>query len=270
MNVCEYVLIRVAPDPIRDEAVNVGVALYHPVAGGFVGVRINPDWRRVRQLSPLFDETDLAGLQEDLLSRLSGAEPHWLSREYLIGLSQESFSHSLQFTAPRAVLTRDPAAELDRLYENYAAGIRAAAEVPAGRRRGILLHLEGVFRQERVLQHLNRRVAAADWLGAPDRFRFDFHYAGRDAAPHFIQAVPLEDEGAVKQLCFTVGRLREHLKALDVVSFDDLQAAALPEPPQPDDREYHRELLASVGVRALALEAAAGEAARIRAALGFG
>ncbi|MGH9416284.1 MAG: DUF3037 domain-containing protein [Terriglobales bacterium] len=276
MNVCEYVLIRVAPDPIREEAVNVGVALYHAVEGGFVGVRINPDWRRVRQLSPLFDEADLTGLQDDLLSHLRCAEPAWLSREYLIGLSQESFGHSLQFTAPKAVLTRDPAAELDRLYESYVAGIRSAQEVSAGRRRGIVLYLEGIFRQERVLQHLGRRVGAADWLGAPDRYRFDFHYASRGGAPHFIQAVPLDDEGAVKQLCFTVGRLRQRVADLDVASFDDFPAVApaaapaeLPHLSLPEDCDYHRELLASAGVRALALEAAAGEAARIRAALGL-
>ncbi|MGH9393914.1 MAG: DUF3037 domain-containing protein [Terriglobales bacterium] len=263
LQACEFVLIRVAPDPIRNEAVNIGVALFQPQLGGFVGVRINPELHRVRQLSPWFEAGDLDGLEADLLAHLQTPSPAWNSREYLLQLSQEGFSHSLQFTPPAAVLTLDPAAELERLYREYAAPIAFPRSFEAGARRKILLHLERVFAQERILHRLARNVGAAQWLGGPDRFRFDFQYPDRAGHPCMIQALPADsDEGAVKELCFTVARLRTRVDALDVASFSEAEAA-LPASGG-DPRAYHRELLAGAGVRVLALEQAAAEAARIR------
>ena len=271
--VCEYVLIRLAPDPVRGEHVNIGVALYAAEAGGFTGVRINPNFGvRARQLSPLFDPADLAGLEADLLERLRTAAPPWRSREYFLELAQETFSHCLQLTPPAAVLTLDPAAELDRLYRQYAAPLTAPeTALQAGRRRRILRHLHRVFTEERVLAHLQRNLRAGEWLDAPDAFRFDFHYQAAGLR-HLIQAMPLGGEEApVKALCFTVGRLRAALGKLDVAAFsDDDPPAEEPDAPAPllaDPRRFHRSLLDDAGVRLLTLAQAPAEAARIRAAL---
>jgi len=273
MSACEFVLIRIAPDPIRNEAVNIGVALYDPAAGGFAGVRISPDLRRLRQLSPLFEEGDLAGLEADLLARLqapAAAEQFWRSREYFLQSAQESFSHAVQLSAPAVVLTADPAAELDRLYQQYAAPIvvPATAVVVSSARRAILRHLQRVFTEERVLQHLGRNVRAGEWLGEPDAFRFDYHYQP-NGLHHALQAIPLaSDETAIKELCFTVTRLRSRLgglgSGLDVAGFDQ-PAAALSAP----TADYHRGLLTDAGVRIMTLAEAPAEAARIRAALGI-
>ncbi|HVA64140.1 MAG TPA: DUF3037 domain-containing protein [Terriglobales bacterium] len=273
MSACEFVLIRIAPDPIRNEADNIGVALYDPAAGGFAGVRISPDLRRLRQLSPLFEEGDLAGLEADLLARLqapAAAEQFWRSREYFLQSAQESFSHAVQLSAPAVVLTADPAAELDRLYQQYAAPIvvPATAVVVSSARRAILRHLQRVFTEERVLQHLGRNVRAGEWLGEPDAFRFDYHYQP-NGLHHALQAIPLaSDETAIKELCFTVTRLRSRLgglgSGLDVAGFDQ-PAAALSAP----TADYHRGLLTDAGVRIMTLAEAPAEAARIRAALGI-
>ncbi len=256
---CEYVLIRVAPDPVRNEHVNIGVALFAADAGGFTGVRINADLRRARQLSPLFDAGDLAGLEADLAARLHTAAPPWSSRAYLLQLAQESFSHSLQFTAPSAVLTADPAAELDRLFQAYAAPPPALERpLEAGARRRILQHLQRVFTEERVWARLERNVRPGEWLGEPDSFRFDFAYTP-GGARHVIQALPLPEdcEAAVKELCFTVERVRARLGFLDAAVF----AAASPPPPA-----YPRRLLEHSSIRLLGLDDAAAEAGRIRAA----
>ncbi|HEY7837245.1 MAG TPA: DUF3037 domain-containing protein [Terriglobales bacterium] len=272
MSACEFVLIRIAPDPIRNEAVNIGVALYDPAAGGFAGVRISPDLRRLRQLSPLFEEGDLAGLEADLLARLqapAAAEQFWRSREYFLQSAQESFSHAVQLSAPAVVLTADPAAELDRLYQQYAAPIAAPATAAvSSARRAILRHLQRVFTEERVLQRLGRNVRAGEWLGEPDAFRFDYHYQP-NGVHHAIQAIPLSsDATAIKELCFTVTRLRSRLgglgSGLDVAGFDQ-PAAAL----SAQTAAYHRGLLTDAGVRIMPLAEAPAEAARIRAALGI-
>lgn len=270
MSACEYVLIRIAPDPIRDEAVNIGVALYDPVPGGFVGVRISPDLRRARQLSPWFEESDLAGLEADLRARLSAPpEPVWRSRKYFLQFAQESFSHALRLSPPTVVFTADPAAELDRLYQQYAAPLTAPATAAvASARRVILRHLQRVFTEERVLERLSRNVRPGEWLGEPDTFRFDFHYKP-NGMHHGIQAVPLvSDEAAIKELCFTVTRLRARLSSLHL----DLDVAAFDQPApalSAQTAAYHRGLLTDAGVRMMTLDQAPIEAARIRAALGM-
>lgn len=269
LSVCEYIVIRVAPDPIRNESVAIGVALFEPRAGGFSGVRVAPDLRRARQLSPTFEPADLDGLARDLEARLGTMTPEWRSREYLLRLAAEGFSHTLQFSTPTAVLTGDPAAELERLYRAYAAPPEAAAAtVAAGARRRILLHLQRVFREERIPRLAP--AAAREWLGGGDRFRFDFHYRGRrDATVHLIQAVDLgaEDESGIKDLCYTFGRLRRREAAgaprFDLAAFvESADAASLDEPAL-----YRRHLLDEAGARVLALAQAPEECARIRGAL---
>ncbi|HXE31942.1 MAG TPA: DUF3037 domain-containing protein [Terriglobales bacterium] len=263
---CEFVLIRIAPDPIRNEAVNVGVALFQPEAGGFVGVRISPGWNHVRRLAPAFDPGDLEGLEAALLERFQAAAPAWRSREYFLQLGLESFSHCLQISPPTAVLTRDPAQELDRLYHAYAApAAEPEAIVAAGARQLIRNHLNRVFREERIYDKLYRGARASLWLREPDRFRFHYHYQPRpEDTCHVIQALPLGGEdGYVKDFCFTVQRLRARLGEFDAASFEQSPPAV------GEVRDYHLELLSGAGVRALGLDKAAEEAARIRHAFGM-
>lgn len=267
LQACHYVLIRLAPNPIRNEAINIGVALYQPRGGGFAGVKVRPDLDSARALSPRFDPAVLAGLEQDILARLETVQPAWLSRGYFLDLARESFSHTLQLSDPRLVLTSDPAAELERLYAQYAAPLSAAAELAAevrGARRRVLAHLRRVFGEERVLRHLQRNARAGEWLSTPDRFRFDFAYqaAGNGRARHALQALPWSGgEAAVKELCFTVERVRRHLGGFDAAAFHD---------DAPGENEaYAAALLAESGVRMLPLAEAPAEAARIRLALGI-
>lgn len=265
---CQYVLIRLAPNPIRDEAVTVGVALFDARQGGFTGVRLLPEMTRVRQLAPQFDPAVLEGLEADLLLRLRTSEPAWLSRQYFLELAHETFSHTLRLSDPQTVLTANPAAELDRLYQQYAAPIspmpNAEAVVAGGARRRVLLHLRRVFTEERVLRHMQRNARAGEWLATPDRFAFDFHYQERGGSRqhHVIQALPwASGEGVVKELCFTVERVRRHLGQFDVAAFHDDAPA--------DDAAYVASLLSEASVRVLPLAEAAAEAGRIRASLGL-
>lgn len=259
MSACEYVVIRVAPDPIRNEAVNVGVALFESHAGGFAGVRINADWRRARQLAPLFEESDLSGLEQDLLARLRTPAPAWLSREYFLQLAQESFGLGLQLSAPAVVLTHNPEQELERLYQAYAAPLAALREgVEPGARQKILRHLHRVFSEERLLGHLRRQGRVGDWLNTEDGFRFDYYYQPRGGRRHVVQAMPVGEDGPVRELCYTVARTRQRLGGLDAAAIVD----ATPSP-------FQSEMLEESAVRVLALEQAVAEAGRIRAALGL-
>ena len=53
MKQCEFFLVRYAPDAVKNEFVNVGVAVLD--SDGFADVRMTRDWRRVRCLDPAAD-----------------------------------------------------------------------------------------------------------------------------------------------------------------------------------------------------------------------
>lgn len=260
LQACEYVLIRIAPDPVRHEQLNLGVALFQPGAGGFAGVRCNRDYRRAACLFPQFNPADLAGLEAELQAKLADRE----QRDYFVALAEETFSHSLQVSAPTRVLTRDPAAELERLFETYAATPAPAphAERAAGPRRQVLREMEQQLREAGVLHRLERGTRVGEWLGNPDDFRVDFSYQP-NGTRHILQALPLEsDASVIKEFCFTVGRIRARMASLDaagVTGFSDAGEAA--------PRRYHRDLLLNAGIRVLDIGQMAAESARIRAAL---
>lgn len=259
LQACEYVLIRMAPDPVRQEQLNLGVALYQAGTGGFAGVRCNRDYRRALCLFPQFDPADLTGIEAELQAKLADSA----QRDYFLALAEETFSHALQVTTPTRVLTHDPAAELERLFETYAATPATAhSERPVGPRRQLLREMERHFQQAEVLHRLERGVRVGEWLGNPDDFRVDFSYQP-NGTRHLLQAVPLEsDASAIKEYCFTVGRMRARMMALDAVG-----VTGTGEPGETSPRRYHRDLLLNAGIRVLEVGQMPAEAARIRAAL---
>lgn len=268
----EYFLIRIAPDPVRNEYLNIGVALYDP-QNSFAAVRLISDFQRVRCLFPGFDPADLKGLEDDLVQRLAaaGAE-RWLSREYLLEWAQECFAHALQLTPPNAVLTRDPAAEIEHLFRRYAAPPHAASgeDLRLSPRRMVLRHLQQVFDQERLTKHLQHNLRVSDLVPDPDPFRFDYHYKP-NGMHHFIQAVALgSSNAAIRELGFTTGRLQHLLPS-------GLEVTAVVDVAEPDTgseilaaRSFHEGLLREAGIQLVPLDQAHALAARIRQQLHLG
>lgn len=270
----EYFLIRIAPDPIRNESLNIGVALYDP-AGGFVGIRLVRDFQRIRCLFPGFDAADLAGLEEDLAQRLAApGDPRWLSRNYLLEWAQECFANALQLTSPNAVLTRDPVAELEELYRRYAAPPAPVADTAraGGPRRLVLQRLQQVFEEERLLARLRRNQRIADLIADRDPFRFDFYYKP-NGVHHFIQAVALGGSDAgIKELSFTAGRLQRLLRPTGGVDITAVIDAA--EEGQRDEvtaaRLFHEELLRGAGIQLVPVDQARELAGRVKHDLHLG
>jgi hypothetical protein len=269
---CEYFLIRIAPDPVRNEYLNIGVALYEPQSQ-FVAVRLISDFQRIRCLFPSFDPADLAGLEEDLIRRLSApGAVRWLSREYLLELAQESFAHALQLTPPNAVLTRDPATEVEELFRRYAAPPQALSReaVRLGPRRRVLRRLQQIFEQERLKDHLRHNLRVSDLVPDPDPFRFDYYYKP-NGVHHFIQALALGGSDAdIRELGFTTGRLQRLLPSgLEVTAVIDVA-----EPGTRSEvlaaRSFHEELLREAGIQLVPLDQAHELAARIRQHLHLG
>ena len=121
-----YSIIRFIPNPVREEALNLGVIL--------VGRDVQfADYRmlartktRMRLLAPRFDVRLIESFEDDLRS-LVGRRGFQLRLEgsstslALTGLRQISETHAnqLQFTPPRTYLASEPEAALDDLFEEF-------------------------------------------------------------------------------------------------------------------------------------------------------
>ncbi len=204
---CRYFLIRVAPDPVRHEFINIGVGLFQP-DGGFSGLKLIADDRRLRCLFPDFRlDSDLPELENHLRELIRNDPGAWLE------MAADKFSHGLTVSGAKTVLTADPAAELATLFRQYAEPPAAASgeERAQKPRRQILNTMHTVFEQSGILPHLSTQVRARQLAGGHDNFRFDYYYKPH-GTHHLLQAVSAESpENEIKTLCFTVERLRRQL-----------------------------------------------------------
>ncbi len=272
---CSYFLIRIAPDPVRQEFLNIGVALFDP-AGGFADLRLVRDYRRLQCLFPGLDlEADLPQLESALREELRRPDQ-------LLAAAEEKFALALQFTPARSVLTADPALELERLFQQYARPPALAPAAPGAAlspRRQLQIRLKDGLQQAGVLPYLNPEFHAAQLVASADTYRFDYHY--RPNGVHkLLHAVSLTaDSGAIKELSFTLTDLRARLQARGV----GLHLTAVTEAPEEFDSnegelvkagadaarrwDMHRAWLEAAEVELIAAPALPQLGARIRADL---
>lgn len=120
MKVYEYALLRVIPDAERGELMNVGIVLYcRPL--DYLGCRTRVDDARLRSLAPALD---LGGVR----NALTAIEAACCGGAEAGQAAAESPGRRFRWlTAPRSAivqpgpvhagLTKDPAKELDRLFD---------------------------------------------------------------------------------------------------------------------------------------------------------
>lgn len=261
---CEYVVLQLAPDPIRNEAVNIGIAL-RETEGDFVAVHVTPDFGRVHCLFPAFETAHLTGLKESLEAALRRDPGAWVHQ------AEETFSQSLRVGSFHGLATPDPANAARELYRRL---VRPAVETEArpaaargvGPRRRILARMRDWFEESNLLPQLRLACSAADLGIWRDPFRFDFYYRKRvpdGGHPHvFLQAVDLGGSAArIKELCFTVQSLRSHVR-------EGVEARAVHEP---DFAEHlHGAYLREAGIQLIPLVEGARLVGRVGADLGRG
>lgn len=264
-SLCRYFLVRFAPNPLRHEAITVGVGLFSE-REGFADVRLTHGDARLGCLFPGAELPDLELLEADLRQQIQAA-----GRDAFLAQAQETFSHALQITAANPVLTTDPAAELQRLYRQWAAPPAprpgSSARAPGARRR-LLRQITTAFEEERVLAHLQRDLTAAGLGGGPDPFAFDFHYRP-NGVHHLLQAVVLGGEpAALKELGYTVTRLRPRLRPRLRAQGLGLTVTGIASDPAAGGA-LDRELLAESEIELVGVAEVPELAARIRRDLGL-
>lgn len=133
METCRYIVARFVPDPVRDEAINIGVVL-QCTSRKFVACRFLDDFARVRRIRPDIETPLLRKFSDEFQERVIRFSdiysqpfiPEPLEHESVIEASfldnlSTQYGNRFQFTSPRGTLATDPIQELNHLFGIFVA-----------------------------------------------------------------------------------------------------------------------------------------------------
>jgi len=110
----ELYLLRFFPHALRDDFVTVGLLLRES-DGGFAEVRFTHDWRMLQCLAPDVEFEWFEMVEREIRGRLGNLQ----RREDLMELLSEKFGNTIEVASTKAVLTEDPAREMEVLTSMY-------------------------------------------------------------------------------------------------------------------------------------------------------
>ena len=144
---CAYHVVRYQPNLIRDEWVNIGVLLFIPEKGPENGPekntgdaplagRVRQRWLeepadlvRLRRLHPAADEELLLRLPAEFDRQFAGRE---MEAGAILEKFDETLSNAVQLAPRKGLLSRDPDAELDRIFREQVEPLREARRGAGG------------------------------------------------------------------------------------------------------------------------------------------
>jgi hypothetical protein len=177
----ELYLLRFLPHALRDDFVTVGLLLLES-DGGFAEVRFTRDWKMLQCVAPDVELEWFEMVEREIREKLWSL----LRREDLMQLMSERFGTMIEVAPTKAVLTEDPAKEMEVLTAMYL--------VPVGRgeraqqrtgRVAIVGTMKEAFAQAGVLELMQRDLDVVKYTGPGDPFRIDFGYRVGSAVKMF-------------------------------------------------------------------------------------
>jgi hypothetical protein len=236
---CAYHVVRYQPNLIRDEWVNIGVLLFIPGDGpgqgpgeGPAAGRVRQRWLeepadlvRLRRLHPAADEDLLLRLPAEFDRQFAGRE---MEAAAILEKFDETLSNAVQLAPRKGLLSRDPDAELERLFREQVEPLRetrrGAAEI---RTRGdVRARAADFFRSEKILRLMQRSVRVEEFTAPGDPMRIDFSYR-RNGTRGFVHSVALgRDPGQAKLLAYTAGAIRERLSHSEFLAVTEREPAS--------------------------------------------
>lgn len=263
-------VLRYAPNPLRDEWVNIGVLVFDPESGErrLRLVEEEDEFYRVRRLHPDADESVLPRLRDTLESLFTaeGRIVDWKNGgglEWLVELDKldKVLSAALQVADPVGTRAADLDAELERLYRDQVAVPRAAgrAGLP-GSRGNLRAYCSQVFKQARLWDRLDKSVRAAEFTFPGDPMRLDYSYR-RNGTRGFVQTLSVTRSPTdAKVLAYTAKRIQD--RGQFTPEFTAVTDVALS--PDNDRHKFVRETLREAGVEPVPLEGFAVWVAKLR------
>jgi len=207
---CSLYLVQYVPDAVRGEFLNIGLFLFSP-RENYLGCLFTDDFRRVKRFHPQADLDFLRELQQDFEQQI---DEHSDELDSYLHWMEQSFSNLVQVAPARACLLRDPAAEIQDLFNRYV-GARVEGPLPVDTRVRIKQRLRLSLVRAGVWDHLERSIPAARWTQPGDPFTFDFGYRPLETAgkPNghvkFVHSLSLaRDTELAKVLVYTMDHVR--------------------------------------------------------------
>ena len=181
MRQLELYLLRFLPHALRDDFVTVGLLLLES-DGGFAEVRFTRDWRMLQCVAPDVELEWFEMVEREIRGKLGSLR----RREELMQLMSERFGTMLDVAPTKAVLTGDPAKEMDVLTSMYLVpmGRGERAQLRTGR-VAIVNTMREAFADAGVLELMQRDLDVVKYTGPGDPFRIDFGYRVGSAVKMF-------------------------------------------------------------------------------------
>src|SRR5271157_3416024 len=168
----ELYLLRFLPHALRDDFVTVGLLLLES-DGGFAEVRFTRDWRMLQCVAPDVEVEWFQIVEREIRGRLDGLR----RREDLMQLVSERFGTMLDVGPTKAVLTEDPAKEMEVLTSMYLVPMERGERVQQRTGRVAIVHsMKEAFTDAGVLELMQRDLDVVKYTGPGDPFRIDFGY----------------------------------------------------------------------------------------------
>jgi hypothetical protein len=175
---CSLYLLRYAPDAIKGESVNIGLALVSE-DGGFAQIRFTQDWRRVKCLDPAADTDYLEAIEAEVRSRL---EEGGADRDRILHVLRNSFSNAVEVAPVKACLTVSPDQEIGNLAELYLKTHRRVGVRENAGRGAIVAQMRDEFERAGVWQMMRKKITAADYTYKGDPLKIDCGYLAQTGA----------------------------------------------------------------------------------------
>jgi chorismate mutase len=177
----ELYLLRFLPHALRDDFVTVGLLLLESDAG-FAEVRFTSDWRMLQCVAPDVELEWFEMVESEIRGRLGSLR----RREDLMQLMSERFGTMIDVAPTKAVLTEDPAKEMEVLTSIYLVPMeRGERAQPRTGRVAIVSIMKETFATAGVLELIQRDLDVEKYTGQGDPFRIDFGYRVGSAVKMF-------------------------------------------------------------------------------------
>ncbi len=200
---CSYFLLRYAPNPLREDGLNIGVLLHCPEEK-YLGCMITNSFNRIKRFDVRADRELFGALQSDFEEQIEKREDD--QEDYLRELS-ESLSNAIRLDGPRALLLAEPQAEIEDVFAR-SVGLELAQAPPRDTRLRIKQRLTAALAHAGVWERLEKKIPAERWTQPGDPFTFDYGYKP-DGLIKLIHAVSLKrDIQLAKTLVYTLDSVR--------------------------------------------------------------
>ncbi|HKN73048.1 MAG TPA: DUF3037 domain-containing protein [Terriglobales bacterium] len=177
----EMYLLRFLPHALRDDFVTVGLLLLES-DGGFAEVRFTRDWRMLQCVAPDVELEWFEMVESEIRGKLGSLR----RREDLMQLINGRFGTMIDVAPTKAVLTEDPAKEMEVLTLMYLVAMERGerAQQRTGR-VAIVSTMKEAFTEAGVLELMQRDLDVVKYTGQGDPFRIDFGYRVGSAVKMF-------------------------------------------------------------------------------------